>query len=136
MQSCFSPIACNDFATHLSVCVSNLSRKYVFQSSSSDWSFASMVSFFRRSFKRSSAFDSGRTHHIMSIQSLSLIVAGEVSCFCSACLAFINSLARLSILDFDCNSTFLHPKQAALFGLSIRHLHYQSLFQWYSIMPL
>jgi hypothetical protein len=30
MQSCFSPIACYDFATHLSVCVSNLSWKIRF----------------------------------------------------------------------------------------------------------
>ena len=88
---------------------------YDFQSRSRERSFATMTSFFRRSFKRPSAFDSGRTHRITSIQSLSVIVTGELSYFCSACLAFTNSLAHLSIFVFDCDSTFFASKASCSF---------------------
>lgn len=88
---------------------------YDFQSRSSDWSFAMIASFFRKSFKRPSAFDSGSTHRITSIQSLSVMFAGEFSCLFSACLAFTNSFARLSTLDFDCDSTFLASKSSCSF---------------------
>ena len=91
---------------------------YDFQSFSSDWSFAMMVSFFRRSFNRPSAFDSGRTHLMISTKSLSVIVAGKLSCLSSAFLAFTNTFACFSNFDFDTCSAFYASKSSCSFGPS------------------
>ena len=79
---------------------------YDFQSLSRDMSFARIKSVFRRSFKRPSELDSGRTHLMISIQSLSFIVAGFVSCLSSDCWAAWSCFARLSVLVCDCAAIF------------------------------
>ena len=80
---------------------------YIFQSRSSDMSFARMTSFFLKSCNRLSAFDSGNTHCMKSMQSLSIIEAGAFLFFWGACCALKSSLTRRWDLACNCDAVFL-----------------------------
>jgi hypothetical protein len=94
-----------------------------------------MTSFFRRSFKRPSAFDSGNTHLMMSIQSLSVIIVGAFSCLrkrlsCSykkLCTPLQFALrCRCSFVCFEGKVFRLRPQDALAFPILVPQHTFQS----------
>ncbi len=94
-----------------------------------------MTSFFRRSFKRPTAFDLGNTHLMMSIQSLSVIIVGAFSCLRSACRAATRSFARLCNLLCDVDAALFASrarcsvcalKTTLAFPILVPHTTFQS----------
>ena len=117
LQGCFS------------ISTESVAGMYDFQSLERDWNFAMMASFFRRSFKRPSAFDSGSTHRTISIQSLSIVVVTQDDHACPV-LASHSPIAQNAFPFWTSIAMpfLLHPTHAAPFELSKHRLHFQSLF--------